>query len=102
MALVAEHEFLAELWGRGLSGEELSDVDRLRFHCLMSMLFLAYENNHEQLRLGSVRRNSLAISRAMLRRILDSPGGSRWWERMAPHMLAPEFREHVEAGLRAS
>jgi len=96
MALMAQDPTLADLWGRGLGGEKLASLERARFRFLLGMLFNAYENNFFQLQFGSLRRDTLNLSRATLVRILGSPEGASWWRQWAPSTLTPEFRSAVE------
>lgn len=100
-ALLAQNEHLAAIWARGLAGEELSRSERLRFYFLANMIFIAWENSWYQWKLGSVERDTLAITREGMRRVLESPAGARWWERLAPQTLTPEFRAAVERELRS-
>ncbi len=99
LTLIAADELLADLYRRGLAGEELSQTESLRFHFLLDSLFVAYENNYHQVQIGSVQRDSVEINAENLKRILGSPGGSRWWKRQAPRTLTPEFQAAVDARL---
>jgi len=99
LTLVAADELLADLFLRGLAGEELPATEALRFHFLLNSLLIAYENNYHQVKIGSVQRDSLEVNAENLKRILGSPGGSRWWKRWAPETLTPEFRAAVDARL---
>jgi hypothetical protein len=97
--LIAADELLADLYLRGLAAEELSQTEALRFSFLLDTLLIAYENNYHQFQIGAVQRDSLEVNGENLKRILGSPGGSRWWTRRAPAMLTPEFRAAVDARL---
>jgi hypothetical protein len=98
-SLIARDEAVADLWKRGLAGEELSPTDKLRFNSMAMMLFSTLENNFHQFQLGSLRRNTLEISKSSWERLLTSPGGSAWWEREARRSFTPEFVKTIETQL---
>ncbi len=95
--LLAQDAGVASIWRCGLAGELTSPEDRTRFEALIGSLFATFENSWFQQTFGAVRRDTLAVSRENLRRILAAPGGRDWWARLAPHNLTPEFRAAVEA-----
>lgn len=95
-SLLAQDQELAGLWLRALQGEPLPPEERTRFNALAATLFLAYESNFEQLRLGTLGRNSLALSAPQIARMFASPHVGQWWQRHAPTTLTPEFRAEVE------
>ena len=96
-SLVAQEPEIAGLWLRGLRTEVLSSEEKLRFNSLVSMLFLAYENNFEQLRLGTVQRKTFEITRPDITRLLSRPMIQEWWERHGAILLTPEFRAAIES-----
>ncbi len=97
-ALVIQDEAVASLWQRGIAGEALDSTEKLRFHSMAMMLFVAVENNFYQVQLGSMRQHTLEKG-AQWVRILNSPGGSAWWKRQGRGEFsnAPEFVAAVEA-----
>jgi hypothetical protein len=94
--LLAQDAELADLWRRGLAGEELGAVERTRFHCALGILFNTYENNFFQVQFGSMRRDTLNLSRKHIARVLRAPEAARWWHQLSPTVLTPEFRGAVE------
>jgi len=60
------------------------------------MLFLAYENNFEQLKLGSIRRNSFEIGRHNIAALMAQPVVREWWNGQGAATLTPEFRRAIE------
>lgn len=96
-SLVAQDKELASLWLRGLQSEALSPEEKLRFNSLASMLFLSYENNFEQLKLGTMQRKTFEIAREEIGRLLSRPAIKAWWDHQATISLTPEFREALES-----
>jgi hypothetical protein len=104
-ALLAEDEQLAALWRRALKGDPLEEAEVTRVHSLISMLFLAYENNYKQLQLGAVDRDSLEIGKADIATLLSRRVVQDWWGGQGARILTPQFRSTIErlvAGVRAS
>ncbi len=96
-ALVIQDEAVASLWQRGIAGEALDSTDKLRFNSMAVMLFTTLENSFHQLQLGSIRRNTLELTKLQWERFLNSPGGSAWWKRQGRGAFTPEFVEAIEA-----
>jgi len=96
-ALVIQDEAVASLWQRGIAGEALNSVDKLRFNSMANMLFTSLENNFHLLQLGAMGRDTLALSKLQWARFLTSPGGSAWWTRYGRESFTPEFVEAFEA-----
>ena len=95
--LLAQDEEVAGLWHRGVVGETLSTVEKVRFNGLAMILFAAFENGFHQERLGAIHRHTLEISRSTLSKMLASPGVSAWWAREAHRSFTPEFVRAVES-----
>lgn len=100
--LLAQDAELARLWLRGMQAEELSPPETVRFNAIVAMLFLSYENNYEQSKLGTVNRKTLEIASVDLGRLLSCPAIRAWWERQGKTSLTPEFRETIEALARGA
>ena len=94
-SLLAQDQELASLWRRGLQGEALSAEEKVRHHSLAAMLFLSWESNFEQLRLGTIQRDTLEVSRPNIVRLLASPTIKEWWAHQATTTLTPEFRDAI-------
>lgn len=99
-AVLAQDEKLAGLWRRALAGEPLQPEETTRVHALLAMLFLSYENNFQQIRLGALRRDTLEIARSDLVGLLSRPVARAWWDRQGRQTLTPEFRRAVDALVR--
>lgn len=105
LALLAGDEQLAALWRRALRGDTLQEAEVTRVHSLISMLFLAYENNFKQLQLGAVDRDSLEIGKLDLATLLSRRVVQDWWQGQGARILTPQFRATVEglvAGVRVA
>lgn len=96
-AMLAGDENLAALWRRVVAGETLEHEDRTRAHALLTMLFLSYENNFQQFRIGAVKRDALDVASSPLRALLSRQEVRAWWVKEAPRTLTPEFRREIEA-----
>ena len=97
-SLLAQDEKLAALWRRALVDEaSLSAEDVIRVNSLVAMLFLTYENNFQQFRLGAVKRDTLAIAAPDISALLSRPFAEAWWKRQGVRMLTPEFRSAVDS-----
>ena len=84
-------------WYRGVAGETLSAVEKVRFNGLVMILFSAFENNFHQEQLGAHHRGTLEISRSTLANLLASPGVGAWWAHRARRTFTPEFVRAVES-----
>jgi hypothetical protein len=98
--LLAQDKDLVDIWLRGLAGEDLPPNESLRFQFLMAILLAAWENAYHQVQIGAVQRDTFGFNRESLIRVLQSTGGSRYWQKSAPHTLTPEFRSAVDSILR--
>jgi hypothetical protein len=96
-SLMVQDEDVAGLWHRGVAGETLGAVEKVRFNGLVMILFNAFENNFHQEQIGAHHRGTLEISRSTLSRMLASPGVGAWWAREARRSLTPEFVRAVES-----
>ena len=95
-ALLAQDGDLATLWRRALDDEVLESDEKARVYALIAMLFITFENNFQQLRLGAVRRNTLKIASSALSALMARPVVRAWWNREGAWVLMPEFRMAVE------
>jgi len=97
-SLLAQDAALAALWRRALTEETiLSDDEAVRVNSLVSMLFLSYENNFQQLRIGAINRDTLQIARSNILSLMSSPVVQMWWKRQGERILTPEFRLAIES-----
>lgn len=93
--LIAQDPTLGGLWFRGLRGDPVPEEERPRFNALLSALFLAYENNFQQEKLGSVDRGTLEISSPIIKQVLAQPAARNWWNSQAPAMFTADFRQVI-------
>lgn len=97
-ALLAQDASLAALWRRMLADESsLTDDETVRLNSLVAMLFLSYENNFQQFRLGAVKRNTLKLAGFDISALLSRPVVQAWWKRHGKRILTPEFQLAVES-----
>ena len=96
MSMLAQDESLANIWYRGIREGELTPEETLRFNFALAALMVNYEGNFEQLKLGTIERDTLKISGRTIIRALSSPMGRVWWSREAPTVLTSEFRAAVD------
>lgn len=90
-SLIAQDSETAEIWGKVLSNAELGEVEKIRAHALLTTLFLSYEANYQQERLGIVNRKSLEMP--ALKAIVSAPTVASWWEQQGPRIFTSEFRD---------
>jgi hypothetical protein len=96
-SMLAQDETLASLWRRALAGEALAADETTRVNSLIAMLFLSYENNFQQLRLGAVKRDTLEIAKSDISALMSRPVVQAWWKRNAGRNLTAEFRAAIES-----
>ncbi len=97
-ALLAQDASLAELWRRMLADESsLTDDETVRVNSLVAMLFLSYENNFQQFRLGAVKRNTLEIAGSDIAALFSRSMVQVWWKRQGKRIMAPEFQQAIES-----
>jgi len=96
-ALLAQDADLAALWRRALAGETLTPDETTRVHSLIAMLFLSYENNFQQLRLGAVKRDTFEIARSEISTLMSRSVVRAWWQRQGQRTLTPEFRRAIDS-----
>jgi hypothetical protein len=97
-ALLAQDASLAALWRRALADETtLTEEETVRVHSLVAMLFLSYENNFQQFRLGAVKRDTLEISGSNILALMSRPVVQLWWKRQGTRTLTPEFQQAIDS-----
>ena len=79
---IAENREVAELFSRGLADPSVLDgTDKGRFSWLMAGVISGGQLADSDWELGLVTRDDLGDTQAAYATILDTPGGSWWWER---------------------
>jgi len=96
-AMLAQDASLAALWRRALADETtLTEDEMVRVNSLVAMLFLSYENNFQQLRLGVIERDTLEIARSNISVLMSRPVVQACWNRQGRRTLTPEFLLAIE------
>ena len=95
---------LADIYTRALAGEALSDTEATRFVAFVNTYIATIENlvGQQSLELGYTELDSstaLDLFAPILRQLLETKDGARWWKEVAPHLYIEEFRSQVEAAM---
>jgi hypothetical protein len=95
---------LADIYTRALSGEELSPTDDTRFTAFVNTYIATIENllGQQSLELGYSDLDSasaLDLFAPIVRQLLDTEAGARWWKEVAPNLYVEEFRAQVDQAL---
>jgi hypothetical protein len=92
-ALIAQDEEVASIWARFYSNAPVEAEDKIRAHALLTILFLCFESNYQQERLGVISRRTL--EHPAFRGILERKAVAKWWEKEGPRVFTREFQEAV-------
>ncbi len=95
---------LAEIYTRALAGEELSDTEATRFVAFVNTYIATIENlvGQQNLELGYSDLDSssaLDLFAPIVRQLLETKAGAKWWREVAPHLYIEEFRTQVDAAV---
>ena len=93
-ALIAQNSDLASIWQRVTKRQEIDELEKIRLHALLSILFLALEANFLQEKLNVINRRTLELPG--FRWLLRLPLIADWWREQGPQLFTPEFKEVVE------
>lgn len=93
-SLIAQDSELAAIWQLVLKGERVNELEEMKLHALLSILFLAFEANFLQEKLYVINRRTLETP--AFRTILRLPAIADWWENQGPRLFTPEFRGVVD------
>ena len=92
---------VAELWTKGVAGEELSASDDLRFSQLAIMLTYSAQNNWDAGQRGVMAAEEWQRIAPGIARLYQTPGGSKFWEQWG-QIFQPEFVAEVECGMQSN
>jgi hypothetical protein len=93
-SMIAQDRELASIWTRFMSNGQLDELEVFRAQLLLRTLFLCYESNFQQVRLGVNHRNSIEFP--MFSEMMEREAVRLWWSRVGPKLFTAEFREAVE------
>ena len=88
-AMLAADPVLADIWYKELLGENVREEHSEQAKALLSVLFLAFENNYQHYRSGVVVRDALLLPG--ISRILSEPFVVGWLKNYGVANLSPEF-----------
>jgi len=95
---------LADIYTRALNGEQLSPTDATRFTAFVNTYIAAIENlvGQQSLDLGYSDLDSasaLDLFAPVVRQLLETEAGARWWKEVAPNLYVEEFRAQVDKAM---
>lgn len=95
---------LAEIHARALAGEPLTAAEETRFTAFVNTYVATIENlaGQQTLALGYSELDSasaLELLAPVVRELLDTEAGSRWWRDIAPSLYVEGFRTQLDAAM---
>jgi len=95
---------LADIYTRALAGEDLAPTEATRFVAFVNTYVATIENlvGQQALELGYSELDSssaLDLLAPVLRQLLETKDGARWWRETAPHLYIEEFRNQVDKAI---
>ena len=95
---------LADIHTRALAGEDLTPTESTRFVAFVNTYVATIENlvGQQSLELGYSELDSssaLNLLAPVVRQLLETKDGAKWWRETAPHLYIEEFRNQVDAAL---
>lgn len=99
---------LADIHTRALAGEPLTPAEATRFTAFVNTYVATIENlvGQQSLALGYSELDSTAaldLLAPVLRELLETEAGAKWWREAAPHLYVEGFRTQLDAAMaRAS
>ena len=95
---------LADIYTRALAGQDLSDTEATRFVAFVNTYIATIENlvGQQSLELGYSELDSssaLDLFGPIVRQLLQTEDGAKWWTEVAPHLYTEEFRRQVDAAM---
>ncbi len=95
---------LADIHTRALAGENLTPAESTRFVAFVNTYVATIENlvGQQSLELGYSELDSssaLTLFGPILRQLLETKDGAKWWSDTAPHLYIEAFRNQVDAAL---
>ncbi len=98
---------LADIYTRALAGSDLDPTEATRFVAFLNTYIATIENlvGQQSLELGYTELDSssaLHLFAPLVRELLETKDGARWWRETAPHLYVEEFRSRVDAAVSAA
>lgn len=98
---------LADIYTRALAGEDLTPSEATRFVAFVNTYIATIENlvGQQSLELGYSELDSssaLDLLAPIVRQLLETKDGAKWWSETAPHLYVAEFRAQVDAAVAAA
>jgi hypothetical protein len=98
---------LAEIHARALNGEPLNAAETTRFTAFVNTYVATIENltGQQTLALGYSELDSasaLDLLAPVVRELLETEAGARWWRDVAPHLYVEGFRAELDAAMARS
>lgn len=98
---------LADIYTRALAGEDLTPSEATRFVAFLNTYIATIENlvGQQSLELGYSELDSTAaldLLAPIVRQLLETKDGARWWSETAPHLYLADFRSQVDAAVAAA
>lgn len=95
---------LADIYTRALAGESLTPAETTRFTAFVNTYVATIENlvGQQSLALGYSELDSLSaldLLAPVLRDLLATEAGARWWRESAPHLYIEDFRKQVDGAV---
>ncbi len=95
---------LAAIYTRALNGDELSPTEATRFVAFVNTYIATIENlvGQQSLDLGYSELDSVSaldLLAPIVRDLLKTEAGARWWRETAPHLYIEDFRKQVDAAV---
>jgi glucuronate isomerase len=95
---------LADIYTRALAGENLTSTEATRFVAFVNTYVATIENlvGQQTLELGYTELDSssaLTLFGPILKQLLETKEGAKWWQETARHLYIEEFRSQVDAAI---
>jgi hypothetical protein len=95
---------LADIYTRALAGDSLSATEATRFVAWVNTYLATVENlvGQQSLELGYSELDSdhaVELFGPVLRPLLETEAGARWWKETAPHLYVSEFWNRVDRAI---
>jgi hypothetical protein len=95
---------LADIHTRALAGEPLAPDEATRFTAFVNTYVATIENlvGQQSLALGYSELDSTAaldLLAPVLKELLETDAGAKWWSEAAPHLYVHEFRTQLDAAI---
>lgn len=98
---------LADIYTRALAGGDLTPTESTRFVAYVNTYIATIENlvGQQSLELGYSELDSssaLQLLAPVVRQLLETKDGAKWWAETAPNLYIEDFRKQVDAAVAAA